>query len=339
MIPDDWQCEFLQRFTEAHGQKSLLIAPAGAGKTTLGLQTVRALLDRKLADVAVILTDYRALHAHWVERARTAGIDIEPSILAFQGTGKQALCETTHTLRREELRDYVSRLARARRVFVLMDELGNQSQDVNTLVDDVLLADPANKALLLAREAPSNMEFDTQFRLDLDLRLTWSIVEPTEPSIPVARFFSVAHALRKLAEDISRVDDMPWRHFERVVAALLEEEGYDVELMRGSKDGGIDIVAVKNHLVCGHEKLVVQVKRKNPKYKVDITVVRQLSAVQMHSKATKGLIVTSAYLTRDALALVEREKTQLAKVDRNDLNAWIQRTMLLNGGRSAFLQS
>jgi HJR/Mrr/RecB family endonuclease len=277
-----------------------------------------------LTDLAIILPAHRGLHDYWVQRARTTGIDVESSINAYQGTEKEAVCETMHSLRHEGVRNYISRLARARRVFILMDELGNQSRDADAIVGDALLADPANKALLLASHAPSNMEFDAQFRVDLALRLTWSIVGPSRPP-KLLEDFSVTRAIRQLAEDISAVDNMPWRHFERVVAALLEAEGYDVELMQGSKDGGIDIVAVKNDVAYGHVKLVVQVKRKHPKYKVDVTVVRQLSAVQFQNKATKGLIVTSTYLTRGALAMVETEKAQLAKIDRDDLNEWVKR--------------
>ena len=177
VVPRGWQCEFLRRFTEARGQKSLLLAPVGCGKTSVGLQTARALLDRKIADVAVILVAHRALHAQWVERARAAGISIEPSVNHYQGTENEAFCETTNALRHGSVRNYIGRLARVRRLFILMDELGTPSEDVEGLMRDVLLAHAGNKALLLSSVAPSHIEFDAEFRVGLDLTLTWSVID------------------------------------------------------------------------------------------------------------------------------------------------------------------
>jgi hypothetical protein len=42
--------------------------------------------------------------------------------------------------------------------------------------------------------------------------------------------------------------------------------------------------------------------------------------------------VTSTYLTRDALARIQRDKYILGKVDRDDLNQWIHRVLFESDG-------
>jgi len=124
-----------------------------------------------------------------------------------------------------------------------------------------------------------------------------------------------------------QIDDLNWREFERLISELLEQDGYDVELMRGTKDGGVDVVAVKNMGHAGFFKTLWQAKKKYLKNKVGLSVIRELADTRNEFKASKGIIVTSTYLTRDALARVQRDKYILGKVDRSDLNEWVQRTL------------
>ena len=120
---------------------------------------------------------------------------------------------------------------------------------------------------------------------------------------------------------------MSWREFEKLIATLLEKDGYTVELMQGSKDGGVDVVAVKEMGPNGYFKALWQAKKKGIGNKVGISVVRELADTRQQFGASKGIIVTSSYLTRGALERVNREKYLLGKVDRSDLAAWINRTL------------
>lgn len=48
--------------------------------------------------------------------------------------------------------------------------------------------------------------------------------------------------LQRVQRKLIQIDDLCWREFEQLVAKMLEADGYFVELMKGSKDGGVDVV-------------------------------------------------------------------------------------------------
>ncbi len=141
----------------------------------------------------------------------------------------------------------------------------------------------------------------------------------------IVRYAPSVRLLQRIREDRISLDSLDWRDFEKLVAELLEEQGYDVELMRGTKDGGTDIVAVTNLEGIGPIKSVWQAKCYKPGNKVGINVVRELADVRQEHKASKGIIVTTSYLTRGALDRIRRDTYQLSKVDRDELDKWIER--------------
>lgn len=56
-----------------------------------------------------------------------------------------------------------------------------------------------------------------------------------------------------------------------------------------------------------------------------IEVIRELAGTRSEHKASKGILVTSTYLTKGALERVERDTYILGKVDKSDLLNWIDR--------------
>lgn len=139
--------------------------------------------------------------------------------------------------------------------------------------------------------------------------------------------------IQEIQRDLSRLDDLHWRDFEKLIDALLERDGYVVELMRGTKDGGVDVVASLDLGTAGYFKSLWQAKRNRIDRRVGLSIVRELADTRAELGASKAIIVTTSYLTRDALARVERDKYTLGKADRDDLTRWIDRT--LRGARSA----
>lgn len=123
--------------------------------------------------------------------------------------------------------------------------------------------------------------------------------------------------------DIS-LHDLSWRQFEEIVAELLRQDGYEVILGPGSKDGGKDIMARKRVSGSGLFMAVWQAKKLASHNKVGLSVIRELADTRQVHKASKGVIVTTTSLTRGALARIEQEQYLLHKVDDNDLEAWIQ---------------
>lgn len=131
--------------------------------------------------------------------------------------------------------------------------------------------------------------------------------------------------LEKLLNGEIRFDTQNWRQFEEAVAELLQKDGYDVILGPGRKDGGRDLFASKEDPVLGFIASTWQAKMLAPGNKVAIGVVRELAGACFlnDTKTTKGIIVTTTYLTKDALLQVEQDRHILGKRDRNDLLLWI----------------
>lgn len=75
----------------------------------------------------------------------------------------------------------------------------------------------------------------------------------------------------------------------RLVATVLESQGYKVKVSPEGADGGVDIIAGHGPMGFDHPRLVVQVKSGDAP--VDIKVVRELQGVMKNFGAEHGLIV------------------------------------------------
>ena len=80
-------------------------------------------------------------------------------------------------------------------------------------------------------------------------------------------------------------------------------------------------------LIRENELTLWQAKKYKASRKVGIETVRELADVRNEHSASKAFIVTSSFLTEGALARVQRDKYVLGKVDRDDLEAWIDRKL------------
>jgi restriction system protein len=92
--------------------------------------------------------------------------------------------------------------------------------------------------------------------------------------------------------------DLTTRDFEFLISALYHNRGYDTDVTRATRDGGIDVIAQKD-LPGARETIVVSAKRYDPD--VPVSDVRELHAVQADYRATKGVLATTAHrFTSDA---------------------------------------
>lgn len=210
---------------------------------------------------------------------------------------------------------------------IVVDESWNETTAVAEFVDQLLAFNKDSKALFISSHVPKGHSFEAEFRFNSECIFDRSIIQLPSTEIQVARFAPSFALLRQLERGCTAIDDMTWREFEKLIATLLEKDGYVVDLMQGSKDGGVDVIAVKDMGAAGYFKTLWQAKKKAQKNKVGISIVRELADTRQEFGASKGIIVTSSYLTRGALQRVDRDKYILGKVDRNDLEHWIQRTL------------
>jgi restriction system protein len=115
------------------------------------------------------------------------------------------------------------------------------------------------------------------------------------------------------------------REFEAFTAQLLVKLGYvDVELGKGSKDGGVDVTAVLQHSL-GVERIIVQCKQFAIENKVGEPTVKQLLAEVGLRDAARGLLITTSSFTSGARTLIAAHRYRLSSIDGNDLISILRR--------------
>jgi len=114
---------------------------------------------------------------------------------------------------------------------------------------------------------------------------------------------------------------MDRRKFEELVAELFGGFGYDVELTKKTRDAGRDIIAVKRKEV--QVKYLIECKRPDPGGYVGVRPVRELLGVRQDEEATKAILATTAYFSKDAKLLFERHPWILELKEYDDLIKWI----------------
>lgn len=120
--------------------------------------------------------------------------------------------------------------------------------------------------------------------------------------------------LELVKEDPDRVHALSPRQFEEFVAALYEKHGFEVELTAPSRDGGLDLYAVR-YEPYGKVLTIVECKRNAPDRPVGVELVRSLYGAVEDKGASIGVLATSSSFTAGAEKLQEKHKFRLALQD------------------------
>jgi restriction system protein len=114
------------------------------------------------------------------------------------------------------------------------------------------------------------------------------------------------------------------RRFEELVASIFRSNGFDVELTPESRDGGVDIFAVRRDGFSGGMLHLIECKRYQPLNKVGIGTVQRLLGVVDHHRATKGLVITTSSFSSDAIEFATQSKFRLGLSDYQALTEWLR---------------
>jgi HJR/Mrr/RecB family endonuclease len=117
------------------------------------------------------------------------------------------------------------------------------------------------------------------------------------------------------------------RKFEELVAYIMEKHGYEVTLTQQTKDGGIDIFALKNEGF-GNILTIVDCKKYSETNPVGIAAVRGMYGTLQIENASHGMIATTSRFTRGASALAKDYSYQLSLKGHADILQWIQQTKI-----------
>ncbi|GAB2613560.1 restriction endonuclease [Belliella aquatica] len=113
------------------------------------------------------------------------------------------------------------------------------------------------------------------------------------------------------------------RKFEELIASILKDLGFDVELTKATRDGGRDIIASIRTKVSTF-LTYVECKRYSPENKIDVGLIREVIGVHSIHRPAKSIIVTTSFFTKDAVKEAKTFENQLDLKDFNDIKKWLQ---------------
>ena len=329
----DWQLAFVEQFITDNKRRTRLVAAPGMGKTTVARYTAQEVLRRQGNNYALVISHHSTLAEHW---RLSAGVDnlIFGTSVDDLRTGKATgLSVSPRSLHTSSLGQDILELGKGASFLVIVDEALEASPSFDEYVVRLLAANDRSRALALFTPHQTFKAGEWIVDVDAEYFFQPSAIALPESRLEVTRLSPSYSVLQSLLLRPGGLDELHWRQFEKLIAELLEADGYAVELMRGTKDGGVDVIAVKDHGPLGLFKTLWQAKKKNPGNKVGLSVVRELADTRNEFGASKAFIVTSTYLTRDAIQRIQRDCYRLGKLDRDDLNKWI--SQVLYGGHTA----
>ena len=155
-----------------------------------------------------------------------------------------------------------------------------------------------------------------------------AIRERSEPRIITFEYIN-PELIQELKRNPELIRSVHWRDFERVLARLLEEFGYEIDLQRGTKDGGVDLFALSRlgHPL-GPHKYLLQAKRW--KGSVGVAPVRELKFLHDHYGMTKSCLATTSRFTSGAWQLARQFSHQLELRDLEGIKRWINQAWNLD---------
>lgn len=111
------------------------------------------------------------------------------------------------------------------------------------------------------------------------------------------------------------------REFEVLVAALWEGFGYEVELTKRTRDGGMDVIAIRRRQA--KVKFLIECKAPPKARLIGPEPVRALLGVAELQRATKAILATTVRFSPGAKAIFEQREWDLEGRDRDGVLEWI----------------
>lgn len=108
------------------------------------------------------------------------------------------------------------------------------------------------------------------------------------------------------------IDSLSGYEFEELVCNLLRKMGLDAEQTPLSGDGGVDIIAYSNEPLF-RGKYLIQCKRYSSS--VGEPVIRDLYGTVLSQNATKGIVVTNSFFTKQATSFADGKNIELIDGD------------------------
>ncbi len=115
---------------------------------------------------------------------------------------------------------------------------------------------------------------------------------------------------------------LSYRKFEELVADILKDFGFNVELTKATRDGGSDIIASIKNAVTSF-LVLVECKKYSQDNKVGVGIIREVVGVHALRRPSKSIIVTTSFFSKDAINEAGLFKEDLELKDYNALKGWL----------------
>jgi restriction endonuclease Mrr len=153
----------------------------------------------------------------------------------------------------------------------------------------------------------------------------------TQPEIVTANheiiLGSFDHIAKEIAANVVRDSNELYRleprRFEELIAYLFERNGYEVRLTQATRDGGVDLYAMKSNSF-GKFMTIVDCKKYAPDRPIGIAMVREMYGVLNIEQASHAMLVTTSRFTTDARAMEKRYQYQMSLKDHADVARWLR---------------
>lgn len=153
------------------------------------------------------------------------------------------------------------------------------------------------------------------------------ILVPKEQILTVTKPI-IVEANHKLIESLKKqpvgIRNLTPREFEKLLADLLRDMGWDVELTKQTRDGGSDILAYLNTGI-GRLLCLVEAKHYREDRKIGVDLVRTLYGTLCDAQANSAMLVTSSSFTSDAKTFQKKHEYQLTLREYADVVEWIMK--------------
>jgi len=129
--------------------------------------------------------------------------------------------------------------------------------------------------------------------------------------------------IKYLTKHPEKMRDMTPRKFEELLASLYKNLGYKTTLTPPSKDGGFDILAARRDDV-GQTITLIEAKKYSEDNKVGVEIVRGLHGVVDAERATRGIVATTSFFTKGAVAFRKKVEHRMGLADFNTLSKMLR---------------
>jgi len=156
-------------------------------------------------------------------------------------------------------------------------------------------------------------------------QLPKTIILPEKEIIQVAKPIIVStenRLIKSLQKQPGDLRGLSPRTFEELLADLLVDLGWEVELTKATRDGGADILAYMN-TERGRYLCLVEAKHYREDRKVGVELVRTLYGTLCDAQANSAMLVTSSSFTKDAKDFHQKHQYQLSLREYADVVNWI----------------